>query len=295
MKADWDELRIILALRRAGSFAAASHQLGINESTAIRRLAQAEERFAVRLFERKRGRLEATAAGAKVAEQAARIEAEYQAAIEAVSGTDLKAAGNVRLTAVPLLVNHLLAPAVPVLLRRHPEIRLELLAEPRSLSLDDRQADIALRLARPQGETRGLTRKIADIAYGIYGPADRDAAGLPWIGYEAGMRELPQARWIAALAGPEGGRVPSLFVNDAEALLAAIRAGQGKSFLPRLIGDRLPDLRRLDLYRTAKSQQEWRRELWLIVHRDLRQHPRIKAVVEWALEIFRDAAAAAAA
>ncbi|HVJ33433.1 MAG TPA: LysR family transcriptional regulator [Terriglobia bacterium] len=284
MKTDWDDLRIILALVRTGSFSAAARRLGVNESTAIRRLAQAEQRFAARLFERRRGGLEPTAAGRRVAEKAGWIEAAYETVIDAITGQDQRMAGSVRLTAVPLLINHILVPALPRVTQRHPEIRLEFVAEPRALSLDDREADIALRLARPLAERRKgggrcLTRKIADIAYGLYGPADRDPAALPWIGYEPGMKELPQVKWIAEMGGSA-----HLFVNDAETLLASIRAGHGKSFLPLAVGARQAGLRRLD--GDGRSRV---RELWLMVHRDLRAQPRVSAVIEWITEVFAPA------
>ncbi|HVJ42440.1 MAG TPA: LysR family transcriptional regulator [Dongiaceae bacterium] len=278
MKSEWDDLRIILAIARGGSFSEAARKMAINESTVIRRLAQAERRFAARLFERKRGRLEPTAAGRQVVEKAGRIEADYQAAIDAVSGQDTRIAGNVRLTAVPLVVNHVLVPALPDLLQRHPEIALQFIAEPRALSLEDREADIALRFARPASGTRCLTRKLADIAYGLYGAADRDPAALAWIGYEPQMKDLPQMRWVDEMSAPGAAR---LSVNDAETMLAAIRAGQGKSFLPVAIGDRQADLHRLD-----RGERVWLRELWLMVHRDLRRQPRMVAAIDWVKGIF---------
>jgi DNA-binding transcriptional LysR family regulator len=277
MTADWDDLRIILALARSGSFKAAARQLAINESTAIRRLAQAEARFDARLFERRRGGLAPTEAGVRIIERAGRIEAEYQSAVEAVAGTDLRAGGNVRLTAVPILANHVLVPAMPELFRTHPHIRLELVAEPRRLSLEDREADIALRFARPQDGAQCVTRKIADIAYGVYGAVGRDPAALPWIGYEAGMKELPQVGWMAEMDGAtRADGAGGLRVNDAETLLAAIRSGQGKGFLPVIVGAAQPGLCRLD-----GEQQIRERELWLVMHRAHRRHPRIRAVIDW--------------
>jgi DNA-binding transcriptional LysR family regulator len=282
MTADWDDLRIILALARAGSFKPAAQQLAINESTAVRRLAQAEIRFGIRLFERRRGRLTPTVAGSAIIDRARRIEAEYQSAREEVAGTDRRIAGNVRLTTVPILANHALLPALPALFRLYPDISLELIAEPRRLNLEDREADIALRFARPRSGAHYITRKIADIPYSIYGAAGCDFAALPWIGYEAGMRELPQVSWMAEPDMPTAVDAPParFAVNDAETLLLAIRNGQGKGYLPSVIGEGQPGLCRLD---TARRRQ---RELWLVVHRDQRRHPRIRAVIRWVVETF---------
>jgi len=283
MTADWDDLRIILALARAGSFKLAAQQLAVNESTAIRRLAQAETRFGVRLFERRRGRLTPTSAGGAILDRARRIETEYQSAKEEVAGTDRRIAGNVRLTTVPILANHALLPALPNLFRSHPDISLELIAEPRRLSLEEREADIALRFARPDSGTHYITRKIADIPYSIYGAVGFDFSTLPWIGYEAGMKELPQVSWMAKQDAPTpADAMPARFaVNDAETLLASIRNGQGKGYLPAVVGEGQPGLCRLD-----SDQPVRQRELWLIVHRDQQRHPRIRAVIRWVVDTF---------
>ena len=126
-----------------------------------------------------------------------------------------------------------------------------------------------------------LARRIGRLAYAAYAAADAapDAA-LPWIGYEEGMAGLPPARWIAAMAGRSGGAPVAL--NDAEAIIQAVRAGLGRSLLPRIVGDREPGLRRIA---TAGLPDPPGRELWLLVHPDLRPLARIAAVIAWVEEI----------
>ncbi|MEL6477526.1 MAG: LysR substrate-binding domain-containing protein, partial [Pseudomonadota bacterium] len=177
-----------------------------------------------------------------------------------------RVAGTVRLTAVPLLANRLLAPAVPDLLRKHPALEIELIAEPAALSLMGREADLALRLARPTGELRAKARRIGNLAYAVYG---RDE-GVPWIGYEDRLRDLPQTRWIRE----QTGRAPAFRVSDGETLLAAVLAGQGRSLLPERIAE-AEGLRRLG--RPAVLT----REVWLMAHPDLADLPRIRAVSDW--------------
>jgi DNA-binding transcriptional LysR family regulator len=202
-------------------------------------------------------------------------------------------AGTVRLTAVPILVNRLLVPALPRLYAAHPLLRLELIAEPRNLSLTRREADIALRLARPQRGGTAVARRIGRLDYAVFGPSPAEGlrpAGaprrgdpdrLPWITYEEGMDELPQAKWIAAAARAAPGP-PPLLVNDAETILAAVRSGLGKSLLPCAVAEREPGLRRLGDAAPALS-----RELWLLVHADLRRLARVSAVIAWIEETVR--------
>ena len=276
---NWDDLRFVLAAARSGAIAAAARRLRVNESTVTRRLARAEASFGTRLFLRAGGRLLPTPAGEGLLARAEAMERELEAAAAALGGADRLAAGRVRLTAVPMLVDRLLLPALPRLLAAHPDLELELIAEPRDLSLTKREADLALRLARPGGEQRVLARRIGSLAFAVYGPLE-GAAALPWIAYADAMADLPQARWIAqeqakGAAGHSGGAA-RVQVNDAEGLFAAVKAGLGKSLLPMPLAAADPALRRLDA-----GPPPLRREIWLLTHPDLRGLPRIKAVTGW--------------
>ena len=276
---NWNDLRFLLALSRSSSLAGAARRLAVNESTVARRLAEAEARLGARLFERSLGAFSPTEAGRAALAGAERVEREVQAVEAAVAGTDRLAAGLVRVTSVPLVVNRLLMPALPPLLRAHPQLRIELIAEPRDLSLTRREADIALRLARPAKELRAVARRIGRLDYGVYGPARKARGALPWITYEDAMAALPQWRWMAERAA-DGEGAPPVTVNDAEAILQGIKAGLGKSLLPLAVAEGEPGLRRLDPGPPALS-----RELWLMVHPELRGLTRVRVVLDWLAEM----------
>jgi DNA-binding transcriptional LysR family regulator len=273
---EWSDLRYVLTIARAGTLAAAARRLGVNQTTAARRLAAAEAALGARLFERRDGVLYPTKAGEAAIVRAAQVEQEVRALEAGIGGADALAAGTVRLTAVPILANRLLIPAVPRLIARHPRLRLELIAEPRNLSLTRREADIALRLARPESGA-ALARRIGRLDYAVYGARRRKADDLAWITYEESLSHLPQARWIAAAAAAE--ETAPLLLNDAEAIVQAVRAGLGRSLLPCFLGEGEPGLTRL-------SRVVLSREIWLMVHRDLRAQARIAAVIDWLAELM---------
>jgi len=277
---NWNDLRFVLAVARTQSFAGAARRLGVNESTAARRVAQSEQRLGARLFERNLGLLHPTEAGTAVITTAERVELEVQAVESAISGADKRAAGSVRLTSVPIVVNRLLVPALPRLLRDHPHLRIELIAEPRDLSLTKREADIALRLARPHKELRAISRRIGRLDYAVYGPSPKSTEPLPWITYDESMAALPQGRWMAERAIRDQREPPQVMVNDAEAILRSVKAGLGKSLLPIAIGDREPGLVRLGDGPVSLS-----RELWLMVHPELRDLTRIRVVIDWLVSV----------
>jgi DNA-binding transcriptional LysR family regulator len=147
-----------------------------------------------------------------------------------------------------------------------------LVADSRNASLTRREADVALRLARPESGGAVLARRIGHVAYAVYGPR-RKARALPWITYDEGFAHLPQARWIEKERGDEP--VAPLAVSDTEAVAHAVRAGLGKSLLPCFAADSDPGLRRLE------NDVALTRELWLLTHAALRSNARTSAVVDW--------------
>jgi DNA-binding transcriptional LysR family regulator len=278
---DWNDLRYVLALSREGSYAAAARRLGIDPTTVTRRLRAIEVALEARLFERGAdGEMRLTQAGEVAARRAEIVEAEVGGLTAAVKGTDASASGTVRLTAVPILINRVLVPAAPNLVALHPDLRVELIAESRDLSLFRREADIALRLGRPAEDAgnRVLARRIGMLAYAVYAATDlrSDPQNLPWVTYEEGMAHLPQARWIAKTEPKEGG-FSAVAVNDAEAILQAVQAGLGRSLLPCVVADRIPSLTRLPVDDVPLIE----REIWLLTHPDLRHLARIAAVLAW--------------
>jgi DNA-binding transcriptional LysR family regulator len=278
----WNDLRYLLALARAGTFAGAARRLDVNQTTIARRLNAMETALGTQLFTRSEGSLALTKAGEAALEHAARIEREVEALEQGIGEADQAVAGTVRLTAVPILINRVLIPAVPALSREHPLLRLELIAEPRNLNLTRREADIAIRLARPEAGA-ALTRRMGYLDYAVYGPIGQSSDSLPWITYEEGLSHLPQARFVekAMRSGADGALVA---VSDAEGLLQAVHAGVGKAVLPRLVADSEPSLRNLSGRTPVLS-----REIWLMTHRELSHDPRIRAVIAWLEATLRTA------
>jgi DNA-binding transcriptional LysR family regulator len=273
---NWNDLRHVLAVARARALAPAAKHLGVNETTVARRIARAEHSLGSKLFDRIEGAMVPTEAGEIVVERAERMEVEVDLLGGTVSDIDGSAAGTVRVSAIPLIVNRLLMPALRDLYAAHPQLCLQPIAEPRNVSLTKREADIALRLARPDREQKVIARRIGTLSYAVYGPSGRTARSLRWITYDPGMMVLPHVAWIEKAIRLDRGAPASLTVNDSEVALHAIRAGIGKSLLPCVVGDRERGLRRPD-----DATPVLDRELWLLVLPEFTALARIRAVVDW--------------
>jgi len=284
---DWNDLRYVLALARGGSFATAGRALGTDATTVGRRLRILESRLGTPLFSRDaRGAMSPTPTGEIAVAKAETIEAEVMALSGALDAADPMTLGKVRLTAAPSFINRLLIPAMPGLLARHTGLQLELIGDSRNLNLTRREADMALRLARPAdaANSKVVAKRIATLDYAIYVAAgrERQAKSLPWIVYEEAMAHLPHARWIAAQAEISG-RSSQLAVNDAEALLQAAVAGLGRVLLPKILAENAGGLCRVD----SGDKNPPVREIWLLIHAELRQLVRIRTVADWLDGVFR--------
>ncbi len=284
---NWNDLRYVLAVSRGGTLRAAARLLGVDDTTVARRLVAMQETIGTRLYQRLvDGTLRLTTSGERAALHAERIEREVGALAVELAGADDVVSGTVRVTSVPIVVNHILVPAAPILLKRHPKLELEFVADARDLSVTRRETDLALRLARPKtGGTKVVARRIGTVRYDVYASAScslRDAKMLPWVTYDEAMAHLPQARWIAATAVRDHQRIAAVRLNDAEALLEAVIAGLGRSLLPCAIADGDSRLRRIGGKRRGSVLS---RELWLLTHSELRRLGRIEAAAKWIEQI----------
>lgn len=279
---DWNDVRYALAVARGTSLAAAARALGVDQTTVARRLRVLESCVGTPLFERHKGQFAPTAAGAVLMERGQRVEQEIAALRHLAADYDAQVRGVVRLTAVDALVSHYLARHLAELRARHPELTVELIASSRSLDLARREADIALRLARPQSGDF-VVRRLAGFGYGVYGHAAATTADdwrrCHWVAYEHSLAHVPEMRWLAERVEDE--RIV-LRCNNMDALATAAADGLGLAVLPRLVGARHATLHCLSGERPVLS-----RDLWLVVPRELRQVPRIRAVGDWLAERLR--------
>lgn len=279
---DWGDLRYFVALARCGTLSAAARQLGVEHTTVSRRIGALEAALGVLLFERDAKGYVLTPEGEGIIESAYRIEDEVFGLERQIAADGQGLLGAVRISAPPVFASAFLAPRLADLRAAHPGIVLELAGESQPVSLSRREADIAVRLSRPEATTV-VARRIGGLAYGLYGARGRFPAGAPqdwvFIGYDESLDHAPQQRWLLSLAR---GRPLVFRSNDLATLQSAARAGLGLAALPRFLGDPDPSLERLPVDAAAAA-----RELWLLVHPDLRRSARIRVVLDYLAQLMR--------
>ncbi len=282
---DWDDVRSFLAIARARSLSGAARDLGVRQSTMSRRLDALEAKAGARLLQRTPSGYELTALGEAVLGNAERMEVEAMAVDRIVQGRDVELTGVVRVTTVEFVSDMLMPEVVRRLHARYPGITVDVLSDPRSFNLSRREADLAIRMVRFEGNQM-VSRRIATVTSALYASADylaRHDVAAPGSDHAIvtvleDQLHLAEARWLEAQF--PGARA-ALRSNSRSTQLAAVAAGLGIACLPCMMADAIPGVVRLDRADTPPP-----REVWLGVHADLRHMPRIRAVIDALDEVF---------
>jgi DNA-binding transcriptional LysR family regulator len=280
---DWSNLNYFLTFARSGSLSAASKTLGTDHSTVARRIEALEKDLKLRLVDRRARAYCLTSAGQQVRDLALRVETAVGDIERFAQGTAGLPQGLVRVSGPPAVITHFVAPRLLELQRQHPGLQIELVGEPREVSLSRREADISLRMSRPR-ENGLIARKLGEIAYGLYGSRDylRDCPPENWdfLGFDESRDHYPQQKWLKTMTGT---RELTLRASDYTALIAAVRAGLGVAVLPQGLARNHKSLKALATATPSPS-----RDLWLVFHSDVGKAPAIRAVIDHLAAIFKN-------
>lgn len=277
---NWDDIRLFLELAREGSLSAAARRLKVDHSTVARRITALEKDLGLRLFDRLARGYALTEEGETLRGTAERMEAEAIALRRQASGRPALQ-GNVRISTSPMLASLFLAPRLVAFRKSHPDIRIALSGDNRVVNLNRREADIAIRLSKP-GESGLIARRMGAVGFGLYASPRYLAATKPkdygFIGYDDALGQIAQQHWLEQQLRDR----PLVFLcSEMTTMYHATCAGMGVAVLPHFIGTTDPQLRRVPAEDAAPD-----REIWLLVHPDLRRAPRIRAVMDHLVALF---------
>lgn len=271
---NWTDLQFLVELARQGSLSAAARALRVTHATVARRIAVLDQHFGRPLFKREAGRYVATDLGSQIAALAKEMEEPALRVARAMAGVMPEIAGPVRITATDLISSEFIAPALVDLREAHPGLEPEIIVSGENLSLARRDADIALRLGQPT-QNELVRRKLGNLGYYRYASHSylngRSEDDYEYIGYCNVSPEMTEVQTIDQLAKDA---VVVARTNQLTTRFSAVRHGLGIGLLPKFLADGVPGLKRID--RTPLMS----RELWLIVHEDLKDVPRIKVCAD---------------
>ena len=285
---DWDDVRVFLAVARAGSQVAAARSLHCSQPSVGRRIAALEAKLGSKLVMSHARGQRLTRAGEELLESALRLEQEVVAVERKIGGRDRGMEGLIRLTTPEWLGVHVVTPILVGFLASRPRLTVELVTEARRLNLLRGEAELALRFA-PFEQQEIVQRRVGTIRFGLYATAAYLArAGRP--DFADGCRghaviamteeiAVLDVAWLDEVAG--NARVMYRSASrDAQAVAAA--ADAGLACLPVALASGYPSLELLAVPRPPPD-----RELWLGMHREAHKTSRVRTLADHLAKTLR--------
>jgi DNA-binding transcriptional LysR family regulator len=284
---DWSLVRSFLAVLSQGSLLGAARLLRTSQPTVGRHIAELESQLGVVLFERTGRGLVPTAIAVQLAESARGMEASALELARTLTGAQAQTVGTVRITAsVPVAVQ-LLPPLLARMRLALPDIQVELVSSNQVSNLLRREADIAVRMVRPDQSTL-VAKKIGDVVLGAFAhraylarksPVKKpmDMLTLDLIGSDADTSII---QGFQTLGFPITREAFAFRSDDFIVQWRAVQAGLGVGFLADYMvrNDQ-------DIVRVLPGQLKIAPlPMWLAVHREIRTNPRIRAVFDFLAE-----------
>jgi len=280
---DWDLIRSFLAALEHGSLLGAARALHSSQPTIGRHIAELEAQLGVVLFERTGRGLLPSPAALRVAESARAMESAALQLARQLSAEQASVQGTVRIT-TSIPVACYLMPAVLARMRQQlPDVQVELVSSNQVSNLLRREADIALRMVRPEQSTL-VARKIGDVGIGVFAHRSYlQRRGTPrtpndLIGHDliGGDQDDTILRGFESMGYPVPREAFSLRTDDPNAQWQAVCAGLGIGFAADYMGRMHPDVQRIVPGLKVPSLP-----MWLAVHREIRTNRRIRAVYDF--------------
>lgn len=279
---DWSHLRAFLATAEEGSLSAAARVLGQTQPTLGRQISALEADLGVALFERQGRGLILTQAGRDLLEPAGAMRDTAWHVSRMADGHSTRVSGTVTITATETVATHVLPPILADLRRVAPGIEPVILASNAVEDLTRRDADIAIRHARP--EQPGLiARKVAELAAHLYAaPAYLDRVGRPetladldrldFIGFDDIDRMLPMVQALGLPLKRENIRSAS---TSGPVIAHMAREGLGLTVLTDDMARRTGGLERI-----LSDQFSVPTPFWLVSHEELSSARRIRVTFD---------------
>jgi DNA-binding transcriptional LysR family regulator len=280
---DWNDLRHFLAVARSGSTIAAARELGVNQSTVHRRLAELERAIGGELFARTPTGYRLNDFGQSMIAQARDVEHAITMFANAARAADVRNAELIRLTCPEPIIGRIThSGLLDRFHAKYPHLKIEFVMSDRYLDLKKGDADVALR-SGDNADSDLVGRKIADSLWALYASARyidehgrperfEDLRGRAFVGFDESMSGHRSSQWLASV--PEARIVARN--NSVLGLIYAAKSGIGLAPLPTAIGDSEPDLIRV-MGPVPEMSRSWR----ILATRQMRRTPKINALFDF--------------
>ncbi|SDV46879.1 LysR family transcriptional regulator [Chitinasiproducens palmae] len=280
---DWDDVQAFLAISRAGRLTVAAQQMGVDHSTLSRRIAALEKALGVRLFERRPSGFLLTAEGERALGDAEAMESMALRLRHRMDDASSGLTGSVRIGTPEGFGTYFLGPRIAAVSAAHPQLEIELIANPRMFSLSKREADLAVSMTRPS-QGRVYAHKLTDYALGVYAsrryieahPPLRSRDDLlhhPWVGYVEDQMWSAELNYLPQISNALS---PIVRISNVISQMSAVAGGAGLGVLPCFMARTEPQLVRL-----LADEITLTRAYWLVTLAETRDVARVKLLADF--------------
>lgn len=287
---DWRALQDVVAVAETGSLSAAARRLNVSQPTVGRRIEQLEYRLGAVLFNRTAQGLLLTKLGESILNHAKTMEEEALAIERAATGANQQLQGNVRISLVEDLGIYWLPKKLGEFHEQFSKLVIEINIDNQNVNLLRREADIAVRLARPD-QADLICRKVGTLSFGLYASQSYlDKHGVPLkpqdlkkhyhVGFEMESGPVSEIKKLESLFHEDHIRHRS---NSHMEIVEATNAGLGCGALCCFIADEHPNLRRV-----LNTKLDHAREIWLVTHAEINNSARIRTVFDFLAMAFEE-------
>ena len=288
---DWNDIKIFIAVVRAGSLNRASQLLGISQPTVGRRIAVLESQLGVVLFDKHHKGMSLTKAGKSMWDKALRMETAANGLEQEALSQNRQVQQVIKISATEGIGTFVLTPALIDLRTEHPQTSFQVFINNNAVDLMQRDADIAVRLSRPVIPDL-IAKKVALLEFQLFASQDYiNRFGQPQSLEKIAKHQLVtfslrdaiiDQTWLDIL-----NTQPDIAyqTNSSIAHVAATRAGLGIGLLPKYITHYFDDLVPIltpDLWKP--------REVWIVAHPDMKRVAIIKNTFDFIARALKQVA-----
>ena len=283
VKFDWNRARAFLVTAEEGSLSAAARALGMAQPTLGRQVSALEDELGVVLFERVGKGLSLTPSGLELVEHVRTMgDAATRVSLTA-SGQAQSVEGTVRITATEVASAFILPSIIRDLRRAHPGISIEVVSSNEVRDLRRREADIAIRSARPTDPDL-IARKLRSETAALYAAESY----LEQIGELGSAEQLSRAEFIGfdenqplvdvlnEIGLTVSSRSFPIICGSHLVHWELIKGGLGVGVMITQVGDAEPGVKR-----AAPWLKPFEFDVWLVAHREVNTSRRVRLVFDW--------------
>ncbi|SFP55109.1 LysR family transcriptional regulator [Tranquillimonas alkanivorans] len=285
---DWDKLRIFHAVADAGSLTHAGETLHLSQSAVSRQIRALEESLNTTLFHRHARGLILTEQGELLFDATSAMRRRVDAAAARIRDSEEEVFGELRVTTTTGFGSLWLAPRLPALYEKYPDLKIDLMLEERVLDLPMREADVAIRMKEPS-QADLIRRRLMTVRMRLYASPEYLAQN----GTPERLEDMNRHRLIcqntSSAQVSAGARmvqelltydIPSMLtVNNYFGALQAVIAGLGVGVLPDYVIEDFPSI-----VRVLPDYESGEVPVFLAYPEELRQSKRIAAFRDFVTE-----------